>query len=335
MLRRYDYGFLAKDRHAQACADMRGRIREALAGLGGFSSRNDAVMAVVKNQLLYEAANACCGIDGKAADTSRLAELATGRDAPAAGTERDILGCRDVLQDIFAKPEAMELHSSTILRLHARIAREADPQGAGECKAKPCMLTDVWPGVRIFASHKLCMPREALAGLQIWLIAYIKASANPAIDRLLLIPCAMLDFIDMSPFAKGSVRMSLLLGALLFCLSGIRPEVVCVLLQILRDMKVDMGIAVAEFCRAEREKILNVWPFVRTVLSALQSSLGGLAALSKRWAAGLDQPCRISRFPLRARRPPTTGSRTTRRERRAALSPLTCWMPALGWKGQP
>jgi len=129
MLRRYDYEFLAKDGHAQAYADMRGRIREALAGLGDFSCRNDAVMAVVKNQLLYEAANACCGIDGNAADTSRLAELATGRGAPAAGTERDILGCRDVLQDIFAKPKTMELHSSIILRLHARIARSRSPGG--------------------------------------------------------------------------------------------------------------------------------------------------------------------------------------------------------------
>ena len=160
------------------------------------------------------------------------------------------------------------------------------------------MLTDVWPGVRIFASHKLCMPREALAGLQIWLTAYIKASANPAIDRLPLIPCAMLDFIDMSPFAKGSVRMSLLLGALLFCLSGIRPEVVCVLLQILRDMKVDMGIAVAEFCRAEREKILNVWPFVRTVLSALQSSLGGLAALVETMGGRLGPALQNLEVPL-------------------------------------
>ena len=130
MLRRYDYGFLAKDRHAQACADMRGRIREALAGLGDFSSRNDAVMAVVKNQLLYEAANACCGIDGKVADTSRLAELATGRGAPAAGAERDILGCRDALQDIFDKPEAMALHSCSILSLHGRIARAAARPGS-------------------------------------------------------------------------------------------------------------------------------------------------------------------------------------------------------------
>jgi hypothetical protein len=44
-------------------------------------------------------------------------------------------------------------------------------------------------------------------------------------------------------------------------------------------MKTGMGIAVAEVYRAARKKKLNVWPVVRAVLSALQSSLNGLAVL--------------------------------------------------------
>ena len=204
--------------------------------------------------------------------------LATGHGAPAAGAEQDILGCRDALQDIFDKPEAMALHSCSILSLHGRIARAADPQRAGGCKARQCSLTDVWQGVRIIASYKLCMPREALAGLPMRSRAYVKASANPAIDRLLLIP-RHARLHRHVPLCQGSGAHAPAAGGAPVLPVGISPDVVCVLLQILREMKTGMGIAVAEVYRAARKKKLNVWSVVRAVLSALQSSLNGLAVL--------------------------------------------------------
>lgn len=62
--------------------------------------------------------------------------------------------------------------------------------------------------------------RETREAVEQLILAYMDARDNPRVNKLLLIPCVILDFLCVHPFADGSGRVSRLLSLFLLYKSG-------------------------------------------------------------------------------------------------------------------
>ncbi|MCL2002969.1 MAG: Fic family protein [Oscillospiraceae bacterium] len=131
-------------------------------------------------------------IEGIVTTEQRILEIVNQNSAPLNRSEAEIAGYRDALDLIYTGFDALDVRENDILRLHGMML---------SCAAAA-------PGA------------ETAAAVEQLISAYTDARSKGSIIPLLLIPCFVLDFLCIQPFADGSGRMSRLLSLLLLCKNG-------------------------------------------------------------------------------------------------------------------
>ena len=135
-------------------------------------------------------------IEGIVTSEQRINEIVNQNSAPLDHNEAEIAGYRDALNLIHDSHDSLDIRERDILRLH-EIMLSYTPMSGGEYKQ-----------------------RETPAAMEQLVLAFMDASNNYNINRLLLIPCFVLDFLCIHPFADGNGRMSRLLSLLLLYKNG-------------------------------------------------------------------------------------------------------------------
>ena len=158
-------------------------------------------------------------IEGIVTSEQRINEIVNQNSAPLNHNEAEIAGYRDALYLIHTGFETLDIRGNDILRLH-KIMLSYSPMSGGHYKQADnvIMETDV-SGVRRvrFAPTSAT---ETAATMEQLIFAYMDARSNYNINQLLLIPCFILDFLCIHPFADGNGRMSRLLSLLLLYKNG-------------------------------------------------------------------------------------------------------------------
>lgn len=131
-------------------------------------------------------------IEGIVTTDARIKQIVDGDSAPLNHDEREIAGYRDALDEIHSKHDQMSFSENMILHIHE-------------------MMTGV-AGYELSGKYKEAMQQLVLA--------YMDARDNPKINKLLLIPCVILDFLCIHPFSDGNGRVSRLLSLFLLYKSG-------------------------------------------------------------------------------------------------------------------
>ena len=181
---------------------------------------NNNVYTQLEKIARIQSVKASNAIEGIVTTDIRIKEIVDGDSAPLNHSEREIVGYRNALDEIHRSHSEMFFNENTILHLHDVISKEANYILSGEYKTTDNIIMEInefgQKTVR-FAPVPASETKEAMEQL---ILAYMDASNNPRINQLLLIPCVILDFLCIHPFADGNGRVSRLLTLLLLYKSG-------------------------------------------------------------------------------------------------------------------
>lgn len=158
-------------------------------------------------------------IEGVTAPLERIQALVAKKTKPRNRSEQEITGYRDVLNTIHASYPHIPIKPGTVLQLHRDLYRYAGESG-GHWKAVDNEITEVQPdGTKIirfrpvsaFATPSAMEDLHARFG-ELW--------QTGEVEKLLLIPAYVLDFLCVHPFLDGNGRMARLLTLLLLYQAG-------------------------------------------------------------------------------------------------------------------
>jgi len=134
--------------------------------------------------------------------------------------EQEIAGYRDVISKIHNNYQDLSFNEKDILSFHEILLLEAKPKHAGHYKSEDNVIMEVKSDGTKSIRFKPVSSSETPKAMEQLFLAYIDARDNLNINPLLLIPCVILDFLCIHPFADGNGRMSRLLTLLLLYKNG-------------------------------------------------------------------------------------------------------------------
>jgi Fic family protein len=164
-------------------------------------------------------------IEGIVTSEARINQIVIQNAAPLNHDEAEIAGYSAALNLIHTGFETLDIRERDILRLHEIMLsftpNGGDPSRAGgRYKDSDNVIMEVGADGRRSVRFAPTPAAETAETMEQLTLAYMEARDNAAINRLLLIPCFILDFLCIHPFSDGNGRMSRLLSLLLLYKNG-------------------------------------------------------------------------------------------------------------------
>jgi Fic family protein len=158
-------------------------------------------------------------IEGIVTSEQRINEIVNQNSAPLNHNEAEIAGYRDALALIHTDFERLDIRERDILRLH-EILLSYTPRKGGVYKGSDNVIMEIDAQGKRRVRFTPTPADETAETMEQLILAYLEARDNYNVNRLLLIPCFILDFLCIHPFADGNGRMSRLLSLLLLYKNG-------------------------------------------------------------------------------------------------------------------
>ena len=169
---------------------------------------------------LIQSTGASNRIEGIFTSDKRLEELVSRKAEPRNRSEQEIAGYREVLATIHESYEYIIPRPNVILQLHRDLYSYSQGATGGNYKNSDNVIaeTDAEGHQKIrFIPVPAFQTADAIEKL---CSSFLDAWAADRIDKLILIPMFILDFLCIHPFNDGNGRMSRLLTLLLFYRAG-------------------------------------------------------------------------------------------------------------------
>lgn len=218
-MRNFDYSFLEHGmlparqvNVVSAISELRSREAERKAV---FSEVFERLESIAKVQSV-KGSNA---IEGIVTSEQRINEIVNQNSAPLNHDEAEIAGYRDALSLVHSEEAAIDIRERDILRLHEVMLSYAPVRG-GAYKPMDNVIMEVSASGSRRIRFAPVPADETAEAMEQLILAYMDARSNYNINQLLLIPCFVLDFLCIHPFADGNGRMSRLLSLLLLYKNG-------------------------------------------------------------------------------------------------------------------
>lgn len=171
-------------------------------------------LETLKQVAIIQSTESSNRIEGVTAPAQRIRDLVANKTTPRDRSEQEIAGYRDVLGTIHGNSAAMKLTPGLVKQLHRDLFKYTDQRG-GAWKAVANRISQVRVDGTEFVRFDPVAPHlvdEAMETLHRQLQALWRADE---VDKLLLIPAYVLDFLCIHPFRDGNGRMARLLTLLL------------------------------------------------------------------------------------------------------------------------
>ncbi len=208
-------------------------------------------------------------IEGIVTTDARIKEIVDKSSAPLNHNEREIAGYRDALDEIHTNHQDMPFNENTILHLHERMLHLTGYNNVGKYKTEDNLIMETLPDGRRsvrFAPVPALETKEAMEQL---VYAYMEARDNPNVNKLLLTPCVVLDFLCIHPFSDGNGRVSRLLTLLLLYKGGFNVTKYVSLEAQINEDKYYYYEALAESSENWHDNNNSYYPFMKNYLSTL------------------------------------------------------------------
>lgn len=182
-------------------------------------STNKVLFDRLKELAIVDSVKGSNAIEGIVTSRARMKELVELGMEPTTHTEREIVGYKEALDEIYAPGYAAGLSEDLVKHLHRRLMHATSPQ-AGLYKNEDNWIQQRDAQGRIsvrFVPVKASETPEAMAQ---WVLAYREARQDARIDTVALIACATVDFLCIHPFMDGNGRVSRLVTTVLLQQSG-------------------------------------------------------------------------------------------------------------------
>jgi Fic family protein len=218
-MRYFDYSFLERGmlpaglvNAVSAIAELRERENALKANHPGVFTRLESIARVQSVKGSNE-------IEGIVTSERRINEIVNRSSAPLNHNEEEIAGYRDALALIHSGYAALDVGERDILRLH-EIMLSYSLNNGGRYKDSDNVIMEVDANGARRVRFSPTPAAETAETMEQLILAYMDGRDNYAVNRLLLIPCFVLDFLCIHPFSDGNGRMSRLLSLLLLYKSG-------------------------------------------------------------------------------------------------------------------
>lgn len=215
----FDYSFLDNGLLPAEMVNLTASIAAFNALSSERKDRNLRVYTQLEKIARVQSVKGSNAIEGIITTDARIKDIVDGNSAPLNHNEREIAGYRDALDEIHTNHGMISFTEATILHIHDVMTSMAGYDEHGQFKTEDNLIMEQVDGKRRirFTPVSAAETKEAMEQL---VLAYIEARDNPRINKLLLIPCVILDFLCIHPFADGNGRVSRLLSILLLYKSG-------------------------------------------------------------------------------------------------------------------
>ena len=138
--------------------------------------------------------------------------------SPEGDDEKQIAGYRDALRYILEEHDRIKLDKDEILKIYSILMGHTDIDPVFKKRNNAIVAFDRFG--RVIEVHRTVPADETEKHIDQLIWAFWEARDDADINKLLLIPCFIMDFLVIHPFIDGNGRMSRLLTALLLCQEG-------------------------------------------------------------------------------------------------------------------
>lgn len=205
--------------------ELNSEILSAITRLHEYKGRQDLLIEANKDELKtlvdiakIQSVGASNRIEGIFTSDKRLKELTEEKSTPQNRSEQEIAGYREVLKIIHENHNYISLTSNVILQLHRDLYTYAP--GGGNFKNSDNVIAETDASGNQYARFIPVPVFQTPEFMNNLCQEFSKALSENKIDRLLLIPMFILDFLCIHPFNDGNGRMSRLLTLLILYQSG-------------------------------------------------------------------------------------------------------------------
>lgn len=179
----------------------------------------ETVLEALERKAILMSVTDSNAIEGIRTSEERIVGLLYDRTAPVGHDEKEILGYRDALRYIHANHENTEVNKASILQLYGILMRYSETAEPG-FKTRDNVIVDRAPDGSVLNVYPTVPKEETDSAVDQLIWSFWEARNDTGINKLLLIPCFVMDFLRIHPFIDGNGRMSRLLTTLLLYQEG-------------------------------------------------------------------------------------------------------------------
>lgn len=253
--------------------------------LAAFAGQLDALKPLARLQ----GSGASNRLEGIATTQGRLEDLVLRGAAPRTRAEAEIAGYAGVCALVQERHDFLSPRPSVILQMHRDLYAYSSLAG-GSYKVADNRIagTDAEGHVHVrFAPVPAYLTPMAMADM---CDCFGREWEKGTVDRLLLVPLFVLDFLCIHPFPDGNGRMSRLLSTLLFCRAGHPAGLFVALEQIVEERCDAYYGALAQGSSGWHENRGDCRPFVVYLLDVLEEACARLQGhIDRLRAQGADE----------------------------------------------
>jgi Fic family protein len=218
-MRYFDYSFLEHGMLPAGLVNAVGAIAELRTRANALKDSYPNVFTRLESIAKVQSVKGSNEIEGIVTSEQRVNEIVSQNSAPLNHNEAEIAGYRDALSLIHSDYPSLDVRERDILRLH-EIMLSYSPVGGGHYKESDNVIMEIGADGKRRVRFSPTPADETPETMEQLFLAYMDARDNYSINRLLLIPCLVLDFLCVHPFSDGNGRMSRLLSLMLLYKNG-------------------------------------------------------------------------------------------------------------------
>ena len=264
----FDYTFLKDDLLPAQLVSLASNISMLKVMSAVRKQENESAFAKLEETAKIESIKASNAIEGIVTTDQRIRAL-VGGSAPLNHTEAEIAGYRDVLNEVHTNFSVHDFKESDIRAFHAQMMRLADPASDGSYKTDDNVIAERMSDGRRIVRFSPTSAADTPEDMQQLVLAYAQARDDAAINKLLLIPCVILDFLCVHPFADGNGRLSRLLTLLLLYRNGFDAGKYISFEGVVNTRKAEYYAALKESSEGWSENRPRYFPFMVDFLTTL------------------------------------------------------------------
>lgn len=219
-VRKFDYKQVPEQLLTPEIVQMIAGIHEHKGRQELFLEANIDELKTLLEVALIQSTGASNRIEGIYTSDKRLEELVSQKAEPRNRSEQEIAGYREVLATIHESYEYIVPRPNMILQLHRDLYSYSQSSKGGNYKNSDNVIAETDAEGHQKARFIPVPAFQTAEAVEELCNQFLEAWETERIDRLLLIPMFVLDFLCIHPFNDGNGRMSRLLTLLLFYKAG-------------------------------------------------------------------------------------------------------------------
>lgn len=208
-------------------------------------------------------------IEGIITTDERIAQIVNENSAPLNHNEAEIAGYRDALNLIHSNFQNMQFNENNVLSLHKILLSATSYEYGGKYKTDDNVILEIDKEGNRRVRFSPVPANETEKAMEQFFLAYSDATSDANINKLLLIPCVVLDFLCVHPFRDGNGRMSRLISLLLLYRNGFDVGKYISFEEQINKNKAWYYESLKESSEKWHENQNNYFPFMQNFLSVL------------------------------------------------------------------